>query len=118
MQAEREGAAQQQSAQIASPPACWAERSGGRGRVAAALRARPGAPQWSPTLPGVFSTSSFDGKLAVHNLLACTGGGVVETINADFSTTKVASGTLLSIRAPWDSAPSSLSLALCGPGGC
>jgi hypothetical protein len=49
-------------------------------------------PQWSPTLPGVFSTSSFDGKLAIHNVLACTGGGMVETINADFTTSKVPSG--------------------------
>lgn len=51
--------------------------------------------QWSPALPGVFATSSFDGKLAVHSVLACTGGGVVQQINADFSTTSMPSGGCL-----------------------
>jgi len=52
-------------------------------------------------MPGVFSTSSFDGKLAVHNILACTGGGMVETINADFTTTVAPSGAAKPLkRAP------------------
>ncbi|KAI8473947.1 MAG: hypothetical protein J3K34DRAFT_161809 [Monoraphidium minutum] len=72
--------------------------------------------QWSPTLPGVFSTSSFDGKLAVHNLLACTGGALVETINADFSTTKVASGASQPLkRAPvWMRRPGGVSFGFGG----
>lgn len=46
-------------------------------------------PQWSPTLPGVFTTSNTDSKVAVCNVLDCTGSGTQETINADFSVTHV-----------------------------
>ncbi|KAF8071322.1 SEC31B [Scenedesmus sp. PABB004] len=41
--------------------------------------------QWSPTVPGVFSTSTFDGKVSLCNVLSCTSGSSVETFNADFS---------------------------------
>ncbi|KAG2498995.1 hypothetical protein HYH03_003181 [Edaphochlamys debaryana] len=43
--------------------------------------------QWSPTIPGIFATSSFDGKLGVCNLANCTGSKVTETVNADFTVT-------------------------------
>lgn len=43
--------------------------------------------QWSPTIPGTFATSSFDGKLGVCNLATCTGSKVTETVNADFTVT-------------------------------
>jgi hypothetical protein len=43
--------------------------------------------QWSPTTPGVFSTSTFDGKVSLCNVLECTAGSSVETFNADFSVT-------------------------------
>jgi hypothetical protein len=36
----------------------------------------------------VFSTSSFDGQVGVHNLHACTSGKVAETVNPDFSVTQ------------------------------
>ncbi|GIL46865.1 hypothetical protein Vafri_3734 [Volvox africanus] len=44
--------------------------------------------QWSPTIPGIFATSSFDGKLSVCNLHTCTGSKVTETVNADFTVTQ------------------------------
>ncbi|GFR43886.1 hypothetical protein Agub_g5015 [Astrephomene gubernaculifera] len=44
--------------------------------------------QWSPTIPGIFATSSFDGKMAICNLATCTGSKVTETVNADFTVTK------------------------------
>ncbi|GLC43098.1 hypothetical protein PLESTF_001202800 [Pleodorina starrii] len=44
--------------------------------------------QWSPTIPGIFATSSFDGKLGVCNLHTCTGSKVTETVNADFTVTQ------------------------------
>ncbi|EFJ51095.1 hypothetical protein VOLCADRAFT_120559 [Volvox carteri f. nagariensis] len=44
--------------------------------------------QWSPTVPGIFATSSFDGKLGVCNLHTCTGSKVTETVNADFTVTQ------------------------------
>jgi len=42
--------------------------------------------QWSPTIPGVFSASLCDGKVAISNVLDCT-SAAVEVINADFSVT-------------------------------
>lgn len=45
--------------------------------------------QWCPTVPGMFATCSFDGKISVHNLNSCTTSSVVETVNADFSVTTV-----------------------------
>ncbi|KXZ53102.1 hypothetical protein GPECTOR_8g92 [Gonium pectorale] len=44
--------------------------------------------QWSPTIPGIFATSSFDGKLGIYNLHTCTGSKVTETVNADFTVTQ------------------------------
>jgi hypothetical protein len=41
--------------------------------------------QWSPTTPGVFSTSTFEGKVNINNILECTAGSAVETFNADFT---------------------------------
>ncbi|KAF5834001.1 SEC31A protein [Dunaliella salina] len=56
------------------------------------LPSHPGAwnfdVQWCPTIPGIFSTSSFDGQVGVHNLHACTSGKVTETVNPDFSVTQ------------------------------
>lgn len=48
--------------------------------------------QWSPLLPGVFSTSSFDGKVGVCNLLCCTASSTAETVNADFTVSTVVTG--------------------------
>lgn len=48
--------------------------------------------QWCPTQPGAFVTASYDGKVSMHQLATCTGGEVVETINADFSVSRVPSG--------------------------
>jgi hypothetical protein len=42
--------------------------------------------QWSPTIPGVYSSSVYDGKVAISNVLDCTSAGV-DSVNADFSVT-------------------------------
>lgn len=42
------------------------------------------AVQWSPTIPGVYSSSLVDGKVAISNVLDCTGTGG-DVINADFT---------------------------------
>jgi protein transport protein SEC31 len=49
--------------------------------------------RWSPKAPGVFAVAGGNGRAALHALEACTGGGMVETINpADFSVTSAPSG--------------------------
>eukprot|EP00798_Chlamydomonas_sp_ICE-L_P017882 gene17882-24273_t len=48
--------------------------------------------QWSPTMPGVFSTASFDGHVGVHNIHSCTIGAMVETVNPDFSVSHTPAG--------------------------
>lgn len=48
--------------------------------------------QWCPSLPGIFSTASFDGKVSIHNLLQCTGAGVTDVVNEDFSVSQVPTG--------------------------
>eukprot|EP00798_Chlamydomonas_sp_ICE-L_P021383 gene21383-28331_t len=48
--------------------------------------------QWSPTVPGVFSTASFDGHVGVHNIHSCTMGAMVETVNPDFSVSHTPAG--------------------------
>jgi hypothetical protein len=47
--------------------------------------------QWSPTIPGVFTSSVFDGKVAISNVLDCTSTSM-EIVNADFSVTHAAGG--------------------------
>ncbi|PNH06272.1 Protein transport protein Sec31A [Tetrabaena socialis] len=54
--------------------------------------------QWSPTVPGIFATSSFDGKLGICNLLGCTGSKVTETVNADFTVTHSIVGDATPLR--------------------
>lgn len=54
--------------------------------------------QWSPTIPGVFAASSFDGKLGVCNLATCTGSKVTETVNADFTVTHSIVGDATPLR--------------------
>ncbi|KAF6262154.1 hypothetical protein COO60DRAFT_1470516 [Scenedesmus sp. NREL 46B-D3] len=63
--------------------------------------------QWSPTTPGVFSTSTFDGKVSLCNVLECTAGSSVETFNADFSVTSAA-GDVKPLKQPpaWLKRPS------------
>lgn len=39
---------------------------------------------WSPAARGVFGTATFDGKVAVHNLLSCTSPKVIQEVGADF----------------------------------
>jgi len=48
--------------------------------------------QWCPTVPGIFSTSSFDGKVGIASLLSCTQSEGVGTFNDDFTVTKAAAG--------------------------
>mmetsp|Transcript_32134 Transcript_32134/g.91150 ORF Transcript_32134/g.91150 Transcript_32134/m.91150 type:complete len:1157 (-) Transcript_32134:57-3527(-) len=47
---------------------------------------------WSPTLPGIFTTASFDGKVNVYNILQCTGCGVTDVVNEDFTVSQVPTG--------------------------
>ncbi|GFH27783.1 WD_REPEATS_REGION domain-containing protein, partial [Haematococcus lacustris] len=54
--------------------------------------------QWCPTIPGVFSTSSFDGHVAVHSLHACTLPKITERVNADLSVTHQASGETVPLK--------------------
>ncbi len=49
--------------------------------------------QWCPTIPGVFSTSSFDGKVGIFDLDACTVTKMAETFDPNsFSVSSVATG--------------------------
>ena len=67
--------------------------------------------QWCPTVPGIFSTSSFDGKVGIASLLSCTQSEGVGTFNDDFTVTKAAAGEgqgarwglccKAACRAPW-----------------
>lgn len=54
--------------------------------------------QWCPSVPGVFSTASFDGHVAVHNLHSCTLSKVTETVNADFTVTHESTGETVPLR--------------------
>ena len=45
--------------------------------------------QWDPKLPGIFTTASFDGQVVIRNILQCTGSGLTDVVNEDFSVTQV-----------------------------
>lgn len=59
------------------------------GALCVCLRVPPVSLQWSPTIPGVYSSSVYDGKVAISNVLDCTSAGV-DSVNADFSVTHTA----------------------------
>ncbi|MEW5306110.1 MAG: hypothetical protein WDW36_008602 [Sanguina aurantia] len=54
--------------------------------------------QWSPITPGVFSTSSYDGHVAIWNLSSCTGSKMTETVNEDFSVTQQSTGESVPLK--------------------
>eukprot|EP00775_Hariotina_reticulata_P008692 gene8692-8873_t len=72
--------------------------------------------QWSPTIPGVFSTSTFEGKVNINNILECTAGSAVETFNADFTVSTAPAGDVKPLKKPpnWLRRPVSV---CCGFGG-
>lgn len=54
--------------------------------------------QWCPTTAGVFSTASFEGKVAVNNIHDCTIPRMVETVNADFTVSQVPAGEIRKVQ--------------------
>ncbi|KAG1669386.1 hypothetical protein FOA52_004037 [Chlamydomonas sp. UWO 241] len=73
--------------------------------------------QWSPTIPGVFSTASFDGHVELHSLASsCTQGKGIETMNADFSVSTSPAGDAVPLKkAPaWMKRPAGASFGFGG----
>lgn len=54
--------------------------------------------QWCPTIPGVFSTASFDGKINFYSLNACTVPAMVESLNADFTVSRAPAGDSVPLK--------------------
>jgi len=53
---------------------------------------------WDPKLPGIFASASFDGQVSVHNILQCTGSGLTDVVNDDFSVSHVPKGPARPLR--------------------
>ncbi|CAG9463141.1 unnamed protein product [Pedinophyceae sp. YPF-701] len=68
---------------------------------------------WCPTEPGVFATSSFDGRVTLSSLLACTAPEMREEVREDFSTVLVPSGPSRPLAKPpnWMQRPAAASFA-------
>jgi protein transport protein SEC31 len=54
--------------------------------------------QWSPLIAGVFSAASYDGKVGLASLHACTGAKITEVVNADFSVSQQLTGNAVPLK--------------------
>ena len=54
--------------------------------------------QWDPKLPGIFASASFDGHVAIHNILQCTGSDLTDVVNEDFSVSHIPKGPSRPLR--------------------
>jgi protein transport protein SEC31 len=68
--------------------------------------------QWSPKIPGVLSTSSFDGKIGIYNIEAC---GRNVSGEAEFGGAIVSGGSSALLKAPkWLERPAGVSFGFGG----